>query len=442
MLKTISRICWLVAMLAAFGLPAKAQLNVFTYQGSLKSGSAPASGAYDFQFFYYAVETGGTALGGEELTNVAVANGIFTVSLAAPSNVFDGSVRYLEIRVRPAGGGAYETLAPRRLLTSAPYAVKSLKADLATTADNAVTAQIADDASALGGIQASGYLTKTEADTSFIKNQTTAQTGDFNVSGTGTANVLNAETQFNLGGSRILSNPGDANLFAGTGAGLSNTEGIGNAFFGSSAGLLNTSGIGNSFFGANSGNSNTTGTGNSFFGQAAGLSNTTGASNSFFGGIAGQSNTTGLRNSFFGTTTGIQNTTGNDNSFFGRGAGGTNTTGSGNTAVGHLSDFLVGNLQNATAIGNRALVGQSNSLVLGSINGVNGATADTTVGIGTTTPNTNSKLHVNGTIRVTNGAVYITNPNTVIITSPNGACWGITVNNSGALSTFPVNPCP
>jgi hypothetical protein len=119
----------------------------------------------------------------------------------------------------------------------------------------------------------------------------------------------------------------------------------------------------------------------------------------------------------------------------------TNTTGSNNTALGFQADVSAG-ITNATALGNLAKVTQSNSLVLGSINGVNGATADTTVGIGTTTPNTNSKLHVNGTVRVTNGAVYITNPNTVIITSPNGACWGITVGNTGTLATFPVNPCP
>ena len=41
---------------------------------------------------------------------------------------------------------------------------------------------------------------------------------------------------------------------------------------------------------------------------------------------------------------------------------------------------------NATAIGKRASVTQSNSLILGSINGANGATADVNVGIGTTAP--------------------------------------------------------
>jgi hypothetical protein len=45
-----------------------------------------------------------------------------------------------------------------------------------------------------------------------------------------------------------------------------------------------------------------------------------------------------------------------------------------------------GSLSNATAIGSKALVAASNALVLGSINGVNGAAASTKVGIGTTAP--------------------------------------------------------
>jgi hypothetical protein len=55
------------------------------------------------------------------------------------------------------------------------------------------------------------------------------------------------------------------------------------------------------------------------------------------------------------------------------------------------------------------------------------------VGIGTATPNT--RLQIGG------GSVYIAHPNSLIITSPNGACWFITVNDVGALSTNPVT-CP
>src|SRR6185436_13765421 len=74
------------------------------------------------------------------------------------------------------------------------------------------------------------------------------------------------------------------------------------------------------------------------------------------------------------------------------------TTNTGNTLVGAESSTS-GNLTNAGAIGYKAFVGQNDSLVLGSINGVNSATADTKVGIGTTTPG--ERLHVVGNGLVT-----------------------------------------
>jgi len=71
---------------------------------------------------------------------------------------------------------------------------------------------------------------------------------------------------------------------------------------------------------------------------------------------------------------------------------------------------ISGTLTNATAIGANSGVGLSNSLVLGSINGVNGATADTKVGIGTIFPterltiqtasNSYGWVHTQGTITV------------------------------------------
>jgi hypothetical protein len=54
--------------------------------------------------------------------------------------------------------------------------------------------------------------------------------------------------------------------------------------------------------------------------------------------------------------------------------------------VGIGSAVATGTINNATAIGAHAEVAASNSLVLGSINGVNDAAASTNVGIGTTTP--------------------------------------------------------
>ena len=88
---------------------------------------------------------------------------------------------------------------------------------------------------------------------------------------------------------------------------------------------------------------------------------------------------------------------GNSNSFFGNGAGVNNTTGSNNAFFG-ISARGADALNNATAIGAKAFVGQDNSVVLGSINGVNGAFADTNVGIGTSAPL--ARLDVRGDVFV------------------------------------------
>jgi hypothetical protein len=169
-------------------------------------------------------------------------------------------------------------------------------------------------------------------------------------------------------------------------------EGGNNNFFGTGAGA-NTTGGWNSFFGGYAGNANTTGSYNSFFGSSAGGSNTTGYENSFFGRLAGYYNTTGSYNSFFCRLAGRYNTTGNHNSFFGAQAGVSNTVEHNNSFIGALSNGAAG-ITNATALGYRAQVSQSNSLVLGSIAGVNGADAYVNVGIGTQQPN--RQLHLAG----------------------------------------------
>jgi hypothetical protein len=120
----------------------------------------------------------------------------------------------------------------------------------------------------------------------------------------------------------------------------------------------------------------------------------TGPQNTFVGESAGASNTAGSSNAFFGKSAGLLNSTGSGNAFFGVGAGVLNTTGIGNVIIGDNAEVGAGNLTNAIAIGHLAQVDASNSLVLGSINGVNSAIADTNVGIGTTAPR--QKLHVKG----------------------------------------------
>ncbi|MGD9587595.1 MAG: beta strand repeat-containing protein [Pyrinomonadaceae bacterium] len=170
-------------------------------------------------------------------------------------------------------------------------------------------------------------------------NNTTVQQGstNFNISGNGmlggtlSANAVNSATQYNIGGSRVLTTLGSGNLFAGISAGASNTTGSSNSFFGNSAGGLNAGGSSNSFFGSNAGGANTSGTGNSFVGAGSGSGNGIGGNNSFFGLNAGQ----------------------------------TNSIGTNITIVGANANVGANNLSFATAIGADAVVSTNNTVVLG-----------------------------------------------------------------------------
>jgi hypothetical protein len=499
-----------ILVLALSATVSVAQTTSFTYQGRFTDGGTAADGTYDMQFKLF--DAVGNQIG-STITNgaVSVTSGVFTVQLDYGAVAFPGVDRFLEIGVRRAGSGdSYTVLSPRQPLTSTPYAIRAGTATISDTATNATQ---------LGGVAANQFVQTNDTrlsdarapnpgSSSYIQNTNAQQAANFNINGSGTVSgslsggIVNATSQYNLGGVRAFNILGTSNVFVGQDAGLSNSSGLRNSFFGANAGLLNTTGIDNSFVGALAGDSNTTGFSNSFMGSGAGSNNTTGNQNSFFGKEAGAANqTTGNNsffgykagtanmassNSFFGSLTGIVNTTGANNAFFGMEAGTSNTTGSNNSFFGYFAGqsnksgednayfgtgagkntvnaknsffgsgagsandglgfnsffgYLSGrdntgsgnsylgaeagkllvqgfentfigqfsgrntlfgsyntalgagiefseNLENATAIGARARVDKSNSLVLGGISGINDALGDTNVGIGTTTPN-------------------------------------------------------
>jgi hypothetical protein len=115
------------------------------------------------------------------------------------------------------------------------------------------------------------------------------------------------------------------------------------------------------------------------------LADASASNNTAVGDQAVSSATTGLFNSGFGSYSLLGLTQGSANTAVGAFTRGI-TSGSGNTLVGYESRVGSGSASNATALGARARVDQDNAVVLGSIAGVNGATASTRVGIGTTAP--------------------------------------------------------
>ena len=164
---------------------------------------------------------------------------------------------------------------------------------------------------------------------------------------------------------------------------------VGNAFLGF-AGNATTTGAYDTAAGVGALYANTGGTYNTAVGASALGLNSNGNANTASGWEAMQTNSTGSNNTAIGVFALDQSDTGSNNTGLGYETGSTmdfsTTTGCCNTFLGAYSAASTGTLTNATAVGAYSVVGASNSLVLGSINGVNTATASTNVGIGTTAP--------------------------------------------------------
>src|SRR5436190_12624900 len=338
---------FLSLVLLLFGITqAKAQTTAFTYQGKLSdSGSAP-NGNYDLTFQLFDTSTVGTGaqLGATlNLNSVPVSSGIFTVQLdfGACGSCFNGGNRFLEIAVRPSGGGSFIKLSPRQPISSTPYAVKSVNAvtadSLSLSCVSCVTgAQLQSvQGSQVTGAVAGGQINGTiplasvpAGSASYIQNGTAEQAlSNFNIDGDGTVggtlsgNSVNAKGRFTLNGETILRTAEfPENLLVGIFAGGSR-PGRSNTFVGFDAGSET---VADPFD-----------TENTFVGYEA-------------GGLLSNTHAHGRGNTLLGTKT-------------------------------KAGDAV----SNATAIGANAVVDRSDSLVLG--NNVN-------VGIGVTAPQ--FKLHV------------------------------------------------
>jgi len=163
-------------------------------------------------------------------------------------------------------------------------------------------------------------------------------------------------------------------LYSNTAGGNNNTATGSMALFSNTTGTYNTANGFQTLY------TNSTGSDNTAVGYAS-LYTNNGLQNSGFGDRTLTLNDTGNYNTATGYTALYDNVSGTGNTGVGWGALYSNTTGNYLTCIGYNCSASLPGLSNATAIGAHAVVGQSNSLVLG-------GTGEwvVNVGIGTTTP--------------------------------------------------------
>jgi hypothetical protein len=406
----------------------------FTYQGVLSSGGLPANGVFDLEFGLFDAPVAGNQVGTTATQSaIPIADGLFTVPLDFGSAAFGGDARWLEIGVRVNGSGAaFTTLTPRQSLTPTPYAITALggwsdtgnagtvpATNFVGTTDNSPLAVRTNNVEALRVLPGNG------SSGGNVGIGTTSPAFPLDVNG-----AINATGQYALGGVPILHTPGNGtNTFVGPFAGARNTTGSGNTGTGTAALGNTTTGVNNTAVGAGALQSNTTGLQNTAIGTGTLASNligqnntavgetalaaSTGSGNTGVGALTLQQDTTGQFNTAVGVTSMSANTSGGSNSAFGVGALANNTTGVNNTAVGGgagvgsangnttgSNNTFIGNgsgpgtatqVTNATALGFKASVSESNAVVLGGT----GANA-VNVGIGTQAPQSALQVAGNG----------------------------------------------
>ncbi|HLJ68489.1 MAG TPA: hypothetical protein VKX16_14135 [Chloroflexota bacterium] len=267
------------------------------------------------------------------------------------------------------------------------------------------------------GNNSTGFLNTAVGGSALYNNTTGSANTALGVSAL--ASNVTASNSTAVGSYALENNTAAAETATGHYALYANTTGTDNTADGFQALQSNTTATDNTATGYEALTANT-GSANTADGSGALVSNTSGSSNTAAGVAALDNNTTGFYNvatgfwSLIDNSTGSQNTadgvfalgfttTGNNDTALGYGAGLTgnssnaDTTGSNNTFIGYNSGPGTSTqLTNATAIGENALVSESNALALG------GTGADAVnVGIGTATPDqaltVAGSIHLSGT---------------------------------------------
>lgn len=197
------------------------------------------------------------------------------------------------------------------------------------------------------------------------------------------------------------------------------------------ANFISAPGTDNLFVGKFSGNIATSGFNNVAFGNNTFQNLTSGANNVALGYQVMPVLGSGSQNIAIGTNALSSLNIGNNNTALGFQAGNVITNGTNNLFLGYRANANLATLTNASAIGALARVDASNSMVLGSVNGINGATASTKVGIGNTSPS--AILDIVNTSTVSEGLLVTnntTNNGIRVIQSGSGSAGSFAITNS------------
>jgi hypothetical protein len=413
-------------------------LSEFTASGSLQGGNASGSNAAGTNLVLAGGEGTGTGAGGNINFNIYAPGTTGSTNNTTPSTALslNGSTGAATFQNATNSGGAFQvqnsagssvlTVATTLLnqpaaptLTSSStggtfaagtyyYELSAINANGATmpvasspasvtttgtTSTNTLTWSAVSGATAYivyrssnGGSTWSSYETTSTSltDTNVYFSPTTLPTSDQS------AGYLNVNGVYKLNGANVLQDSGYT-LFVGN-SGNSTTTGYANTAVGQQSLAAITSGTNNAALGTNSLQADTTGSSNTAIGINSLGGNTVGGANTALGSSALHSNSSGSNNTGVGGSS-LYYTTGSYNIGLGYNAGVTSnssnaaTSGSYDEYLGYnTGDTSATQLQNSTAIGAFATVNENNALVLGCVNGVNGCTANTEVGIDNSTP--------------------------------------------------------
>lgn len=148
--------------------------NVFTYQGELTEAGQPANGAYTFNAHFYDAPSGGNLVDSHLNIIATVTNGLFSLPLDITSVHFQGEEIWIELEIVIVirGTGANETLLPRQLITTTPYAIQAYFVSANGVNEDSIQNEVVSTTKLANGAVTNAKLDVSSVSSSNIINET------------------------------------------------------------------------------------------------------------------------------------------------------------------------------------------------------------------------------------------------------------------------------